>query len=150
MFVTLALAAFVSPTQLRGAETLTVNGSGTLLHALTDPQNLPSQTGALTMASSDVVRPTFAPQAIAGLSMLTFRASSSELNAVSQVVPAALANADSSHGSLLPQHEPSTFGTDVTPVPESSTWLTALLAVGGLVYLQRHRFLRRDGAQQTT
>ncbi len=150
MFVALGLAAFVSPRQLSGAEMLTVNGTGTLLHAVSARQGLPSQTGALTMASYDVFTPSAAPQAIAGLSMPTYRASSSELNAGSQVVPASWASAHSSHGGLLAQHELSTLSTDVTPVPESSTWLTALLAVGGIVYLQRHRFVRRNGPQQTT
>ena len=152
--VGLCLVVFAAPANVTAAETrtLTVNGSGTLLGSVTVAENLPSPTGALTMASLDsFTPPASVPSATSsGISSPAIAASSVEFNAGAQVVSASWANAESSRGTLLGPHELSTDGTDVTPVPEASTWLTALLAAGAILYLQRHRFLRPNDPQQTS
>lgn len=134
-----AFGFFLVTAQLTHAA-IDVNGTGTLLDTRAS-QLISSREGAVTMGSLDVLLPTASQLEIGAIETApeVWTVASAQMS-----YPAPAASLTSSAGQFFGTQN---FGgneavqlNDVTPAPETSTWVAALLAAAVATFSQRHRF----------
>ena len=150
MTLTTAFLAHTQSAALAAPSLITATNAGSLLSSTYEPNTIvvsPGSPGSsskalgavtLTMESFDMLAPSVASAVTAPVvSTASWQEFSTQTSPVSQVAPVSWTAPESSLPMRVAQDEVSPF--DVTPVPESSTCVAALLAACVALYSQRHR-----------
>jgi hypothetical protein len=129
---------------------ITVNGTGTSLQS-PGSQKLSSAQSALTMGSMDILTLNASQLQIAALETARKDWTAAPVEMSYPAEAASLVSWDGhflATGSIA-RNEAVLFD-DVTPAPEPSTWVAALLAVAVAAFSQRHRFGTSSRTLETT
>ena len=140
--VALGMFTFATPLLGGDAVTVTTNNSGSLLTTAASVDVTATEAGALTMISYDAAAPRHpTTEATVASPMSSPSLAVVDTNYYGQ--PATYASVDWSNATVLHGEDGSASFSDVTPVPEPSTWLAALLASGAALFAAWCR-ARRD------